>query len=182
MKNKRSETAAYHRRRVATVVGPKAELKALVNLEGSDRVHPMKNLLTGRPNPRSKCARKTTRSPGLGVGTSSSPGTRKSRIHGILRARRSIRTSISVTLDPFQAPRWLPVAPSSPIEALEAVVTDGGEEDEETGGGASGSRREPRPPMVAEAKGSKMKKRGGRFIPQREQRQGRRARRRRRRR
>src|SRR3954471_14066479 len=45
MKNKRSETAAYHRRRVATAVGPKAEPKILINLEGSDRVHPTKKFV-----------------------------------------------------------------------------------------------------------------------------------------
>src|SRR3954465_14259882 len=45
MKNKRSETAAYHRWRVAAVVGPKAEPKILINLEGSDRVHPTKKFI-----------------------------------------------------------------------------------------------------------------------------------------
>src|SRR3954466_7498552 len=45
MKNKRSETAAYHRRRVAAAVGPKAEPEILINLEGSDRVHPTKKFI-----------------------------------------------------------------------------------------------------------------------------------------
>src|SRR3954471_5771469 len=97
---------------------------------------------------------------------SSSPGTRKSRSRGILRARRSIKISISVTSEPFQAPRWFSAAPSSPIEVSEAVVADGGEEEEEeAGGGANGSRRELRPPMAAEAESSRLKKRGGGICP-----------------
>jgi len=36
MQSKRSGRATYHRRRVATVVGPKDELEILVNLEGSN--------------------------------------------------------------------------------------------------------------------------------------------------
>src|SRR3954468_22560793 len=124
-----------------------------------------KNLLTGKPNPRSKCARKTTRSLARGTGTSSSPGTRKSRFRGILRARRSIKICISVTSEPFQAPRWFPAAPSSPIEASEAVMADGGEEGEETGGGASGNRRELRPPMAAEAESNALRRRGGGIYP-----------------
>src|SRR3954468_23995976 len=126
-----------------------------------------KNLLTGKPNPHSKCARKTTRSPARGTGTSSSPGTRKFRFRGILRARRSIRICHSVTSEPFQAPRWLPAAPSSPIEASEAVVADGGEEEEgeEVGGGESGNRREPRPPMATEAESKVLRRRGGGVCP-----------------
>src|SRR4051812_32677596 len=45
MRNKSSEAAAYHRRRVLTVVGPKAEPEVLVDLEGSDRVHPADELI-----------------------------------------------------------------------------------------------------------------------------------------
>src|SRR3954467_12735 len=42
---KSSEAAAYHRRRVLTVVGPKAEPEVLVDLEGSDRMHPADELV-----------------------------------------------------------------------------------------------------------------------------------------
>src|ERR1041384_5471110 len=67
---------------------------------------------------------------------------------GSLRARRSMSISISVTLDPFQASRWLPAASSSPIEVSDAVVAGEEEEDGEAGGGGGGKQRDPRPPMA----------------------------------
>src|SRR4051812_5746995 len=45
MRNKSSEAATYHRRGGLTVVGPKAELEVLVDLEGSDRMHPADELI-----------------------------------------------------------------------------------------------------------------------------------------
>src|ERR1043165_5845474 len=99
-----------------------------------------------------------TLSPGRGGGASSSPGTRNSRSRGNLRARRSIKICSSLTLDPFQAPRWLPAAPSSAMEVSEAVAAEKKEEEEEeeeADGGECGARREPRPPIAAEAVNNK---------------------------
>src|SRR5664279_463794 len=75
--------------------------------------------LIGRPNPRSKCATKTTNSPGWRSGASSLPGNRHATPSGMLRVRRSQLSSSSVTSEPSQAALVDPSAvSSSPCSAM----------------------------------------------------------------